>query len=92
MEKSHFIAFDLGATSGRCMAGSLSDKGLELKELTRFPNSMLLVGGHYYWDIFYESVQKRQIISQKYEAEILWGVKVLRAMKESSLQGRKIIL
>ena len=52
MEKSHFIAFDLGATSGRCIAGSLSDKGLELKELTRFPNSMLLIGGHYYWDIF----------------------------------------
>ena len=48
--------------------------------------------GHYYWDIFYENVQKRQIIPQKYEAEILWGVKVLRAMKESSLQGRKIIL
>ncbi len=49
---SCFFAVDLGATSGRTIIGSFSDKGLELEEINRFPNHLTEVGGHIYWDIY----------------------------------------
>ena len=52
MQPKHFIAFDLGATSGRTILGSLPRRELALKELTRFPNAMLRLGSHYHWNIF----------------------------------------
>ncbi|MDR0505263.1 MAG: rhamnulokinase [Dysgonamonadaceae bacterium] len=48
----HFFAFDLGATSGRSILGTLQNSKLELKELTRFPNKILWIHNRYYWDIF----------------------------------------
>ena len=45
-------ASTLGATSGRTILGSLRDGELVLKERTRFPNTILPLGGHYYWNIF----------------------------------------
>lgn len=50
--KHHFFAVDLGATSGRTIIGSFSDKGLNLEEINRFPNQLIEVGGHFYWDIY----------------------------------------
>lgn len=50
--KHCFFAVDLGATSGRTILGSFSEKGLELEELNRFPNRLIEVGGHFYWDIY----------------------------------------
>ena len=50
--KNSFFAVDLGATSGRTILGSFSDKGLELEEINRFPNQLIEVRGHYYWDIY----------------------------------------
>lgn len=47
----HFFAFDLGATSGRSILGSISGDKLELKELTRFSNKIIRVHDKYYWDI-----------------------------------------
>ena len=35
---SHYLAFDLGAESGRAMLGKLAGGRLELEELHRFPN------------------------------------------------------
>lgn len=53
MSKTYnFFAFDLGATSGRSILGTLKDGKLELKELTRFPNKIIRVHDKYYWDIF----------------------------------------
>ncbi|MDR1611099.1 MAG: rhamnulokinase, partial [Candidatus Symbiothrix sp.] len=48
----HFLAFDIGATSGRSIIGSLNNNKLELQELTRFPNKITRIGDKYYWDIF----------------------------------------
>jgi rhamnulokinase len=48
----HFLAFDLGATSGRSMLGTLQDGRLSLKELTRFPNHITRIGSRYHWNIF----------------------------------------
>lgn len=51
MNRHFFLAFDLGATSGRTVLGIVNDQRVELRELTRFPNTMLHFGGHCYWDI-----------------------------------------
>ena len=50
-DKKYFFAVDLGATSGRTIVGSIDDGRSELEELTRFPNNLIVQGGHYYWDI-----------------------------------------
>jgi len=51
MQIYHFLAFDLGASSGRAMLGSLAKKKITLEEIHRFENQMILHEGHYYWDI-----------------------------------------
>ena len=50
-DKTYFFAVDLGATSGRTIVGSIADGRCNLEELTRFPNNLIVQGGHYYWDI-----------------------------------------
>ena len=52
MAKSYFVAFDLGATSGRTILGTIEDKMLTIQELNRFPNQLLELHGRYYWNIF----------------------------------------
>jgi rhamnulokinase len=44
-------AVDLGASSGRVMAGQVSDSGVSLHEVHRFPNLPVAAGGTLYWDI-----------------------------------------
>ena len=48
----HFLAFDLGATSGRAIIGTLSDGKLTSEEAYRFPNGVKEIDGKYYWDVF----------------------------------------
>lgn len=53
MTSKFFIAFDLGATSGRTILGELTDDGrLSMQELTRFPNRMMPLNGHLHWNIY----------------------------------------
>lgn len=52
MKEHNFLAFDIGATSGRSIIGTLKDGKLYTKELTRFPNKMICIHDKYYWDIF----------------------------------------
>ena len=47
-----FLAFDLGATSGRAILGSVQDGRLATEEIYRFPNAVKEDGGKYYWDIY----------------------------------------
>jgi rhamnulokinase len=47
-----FLAVDLGATSGRTIIGRVSDNNLEMEELTRFPNAIINLCGHCFWDIY----------------------------------------
>jgi rhamnulokinase len=60
MKTHHFLAFDLGATSGRSVLATLQDGRLALKELTRFPNKLTRVHDKYYWNLFalYESLKE----------------------------------
>ncbi len=54
MEHQHpkFLAIDIGAESGRGILGTLDNNKLLLKEVSRFPNGMLTIHGHYHWNIF----------------------------------------
>lgn len=52
MNRRYFLAFDLGASSGRAILGILADGKLELVEIHRFANQMQLINGHYFWNIF----------------------------------------
>lgn len=52
MDSKHYLAVDLGATSGRVILGTLSEGKLELEELARFPNKIIRTGGHYFWDLY----------------------------------------
>jgi sugar (pentulose or hexulose) kinase len=44
-------AVDLGASSGRVMAGQVSESGVSLHEVHRFPNEPVTAAGTLYWDI-----------------------------------------
>ncbi len=52
MEQKHFLAFDLGASSGRAILGTLDEDKLSLTEIHRFTNQMQYIHGHYFWNIF----------------------------------------
>lgn len=52
MQKNNFLAFDLGASSGRAILGTLENGKLSLTEVHRFTNQMQFINGHYFWDIF----------------------------------------
>ena len=49
--KTHYLAVDLGATSGRTILASYDGSKVEMRELTRFKHPMVPMGGHLYWDL-----------------------------------------
>ena len=51
MVASTYFAIDLGATSGRTILASYDGQKVTMKELTRFENPMIPIGGHLYWDL-----------------------------------------
>ena len=48
---SYYIAFDLGAESGRAIMGSIRDDKLTIQQALRFPNTPVRVHGTIYWDV-----------------------------------------
>jgi len=46
-----FLAVDLGAESGRVVAGKFDGETVGLEVVQRFPNGPVRVGAHLYWDI-----------------------------------------
>ena len=47
----HYLAFDLGAESGRAVLGRLHDGALDIKDVSRFPNGPVQQPGSLRWDI-----------------------------------------
>lgn len=60
MTKTQYLAFDLGAESGRAILGQLDEGKLQIRELSRFPNGMLNVLGNLHWNLFrlFEEMKK----------------------------------
>jgi rhamnulokinase len=52
MNKKHFLAFDIGASSGRAILGTLENGKLSLTETHRFKNQITRIHGSYYWNIY----------------------------------------
>jgi rhamnulokinase len=51
MAQTIFVALDLGASSGRHLAGAFDGERLSIDELYRFENGPVAVGGRLYWDL-----------------------------------------
>ena len=47
----HFLAVDLGATSGRTILSSVEAGKVVMREYTRFRNPQIPFAGHLYWDL-----------------------------------------
>ncbi len=65
MAKQHevLVAVDLGAGSGRVMAGTLADNKLELREVHRFSKAPTKAGGLLRWDVDFLEASIRQGIA-----------------------------
>jgi len=95
MKNKSFLAFDLGATSGRSILGTLDNGRLQMKELTRFPNQMLQIGDHFHWNIYslFEHFKVALAEVKKECVEIssigidTWGVDFALIAKDGSLLG-----
>jgi rhamnulokinase len=83
MAQAVFIAVDLGAESGRVLAGKLSEGRFELEEIHRFPNGLVRIGDHIYWDVlrlWTEVKNGLALAVQKYGSQVAsigvdtWGV------------------
>ncbi len=51
-DPSHFLAFDLGAESGRAVLGTLHGRKLSIHEVRRFPNTPRALAGHIHWNVY----------------------------------------
>ncbi len=49
---AHYLAFDLGAESGRAVLGTLAGRRLSVHEVRRFPNTPLPLAGHIHWNVY----------------------------------------
>jgi rhamnulokinase len=60
MDSRLFLAFDLGAESGRTVLGRLSEGRIQTRELTRFPNAPIRVLGHQHWNVYglFEEIER----------------------------------
>ncbi len=92
--KQSFIAIDLGATSGRTILGRIGPDGIELEEINRFPNHIIEVAGHCYWDIYElyrHIIEGLKLASQKPDVKIVsigidtWGVDFVCVGKDGQI-------
>lgn len=95
MNARHFLAVDLGATSGRVILAALSDDGIALDVLHRFPNRLVSLGGKYYWNIYalYEEILHGLTLAGQRRLHVesigidTWGVDMAFVADDGSLCG-----
>ena len=93
MQEYVFLAFDLGATSGRSILGVLEDGKVAIKELTRFPNGITELHGKYYWNLtgLYQALKdglkacSREGITPHSIGIDTWGVDVVPIAEDGSI-------
>jgi rhamnulokinase len=95
MEARHFLAFDLGAESGRTILGTLEDSKIVTRELTRFPNGPVRLAGHLHWNLLglFEDIKKGLMAcaseagAPESVAVDTWGVDFGLLAKDGSVLG-----
>lgn len=91
-----FIAFDLGAESGRGVLGIIKKDKLELKEIHRFANGPVKVFDHIHWDLLrqYQEIKNALSVYAKNHGKWVdgigfdtWGVDFGLLDKDGNLLG-----
>lgn len=95
METKHFIAVDLGATSGRVILATVGAESLGMETLHRFPNRLVCLGGKYFWNIYalYEEIVEGLRLASRRGVRIesigidTWGVDMAFVAGDGTLAG-----
>jgi len=96
MSRQVYLGVDLGAESGRVMAGMLENGRISLDELHRFPNGPVNVAGSLRWNLiglWKEILKGLKIAADRYGDEIVsvgvdtWGVDYVLLSKTEELVG-----
>ena len=91
-----YLAIDLGAESGRVMAGIWNGKKLRLEEVNRFPNGAVALGETIRWDVLrlWAEIQNGLTLAgKKYGKKIVsvgadtWGVDFVLLTKNDEIVG-----
>ena len=91
-----YLAFDIGASSGRAIVGILNNEALALDEIYRFPNEIIRRDNEVLWDILKihsEILNGLKIYVKKYGSHVdgigidTWGVDFILLDKKSELVG-----
>ena len=97
MPEQCFLGVDLGAESGRVLAGILEKKQIRLEEIYRFSNGPVPVAGTRRWNVIglWSSILKGlSLAAQKYGDRIIsvgvdtWGVDYVLLSKKQELLGQ----
>lgn len=77
----YLLSFDFGASSGRAVLGAYDGEKLTLREIHRFSNDPVLLGGTLYWDVLRLLFEMKQaLVKSKAYGELesigidTWGV------------------
>ncbi len=98
MTEDAYIAVDFGGGSGRVIAASIASGKLTLKELHRFANRQISLGGHLYWDFLslYEEMKTglRKAVEAGYRLVSVgidtWGVDFGLIDRHGNLLGNPV--
>ena len=97
MKRECYLGIDLGAESGRIMAGLWDGKRIRLEELHRFPNGPIEIGGTLRWDVLrlWSEIQNGlRLASTRYGKAVksigvdTWGVDFVLLSKSNELLGQ----
>jgi len=92
-----YLAVDLGAESGRVLAGLWNGKKLVLEEVHRFPNRAVALGETLRWDVlglWYEIQSGLALAGKKYGKKVVsvgadtWGVDFVFLNKQGEMLGQ----
>jgi rhamnulokinase len=96
VREHRYIAFDLGAESGRCVVGKLADGVLAINEIHRFPTHRVEANGEIYWDVLAQFAEIKTGLSRAAEvygpafdgvSVTTWGVDYVLLDKHDRLLG-----
>jgi len=97
MSEQCYLGVDLGAESGRVMAGLWDGKRVRLEELHRFPNGGIEIGGTLRWDVLrlWSEIQSGLALAAKSNRAAVrsvgvdtWGVDFVLLSKNDELLGQ----
>lgn len=97
MKTQVYLAIDLGAESGRVIAGLWNGKTLKLEEVHRFPNGPVLLADSLRWDVLrlWNEIQNGlALAAKKYGKKIVsvgadtWGVDYVLLTKNGEMLGQ----